>query len=176
MIANYLTAHKILSPSAYSGKIRKGSVTETNPFLMYIRRVKYNGSLILSYVCSGYTKKIQPCTAHYIREDVLQGRVFEVVARLMKKASEDFSDLKNSFLKKIRNGNAEREEKIEARYNEIIAKRNEPGTTLLNMYTDRNSRNMKDDVYYILSEQIARQSRKLEEEQNRTGSCPRAPI
>lgn len=259
MIANYLTAHKILSPSAYSGKIRKGTVTEKNPFLwssnvvggildnqeycgdtvnfktekvsfkskkvvrkerdeykifadtheaiisrevyekarerrdkkqrrtryetpaffsnvlycadckntMYIRRVNYRGNVLQSYVCSGYTKKIQPCTAHYIREDVLQGLVFEVIARLMKKASEDFTGLKNTVLKKIRNGNAERAEGIEKRYNEIIEKRSELGATLLNMYADKKRRSMEDDVFYILSEQIARQSRQLEEEQNK---------
>ncbi|MBQ7653468.1 MAG: recombinase family protein [Clostridia bacterium] len=259
MIANYLTANKVLSPSAYSGKVRKGTVTETDPYLwgtnivgnildnqeycgdtvnfktekvsfkskkivrkdkddykvftdthaaiisrsvfekaqekrekkqrrtrydtpaffsnvlycadckntMYIRRVKYNGSLVLSYVCSGYTKKIQPCTAHYIREEVLRSRVFEVVERLMKTATEDFSGLKNSVLKKIRNGNAERAEEIEKRYDEIIEKRSELGATLLNLYADRNRRSLDHDVFCILSEQIARQSRELEEEQNR---------
>lgn len=262
MIANYLFAHKILSPSAYSGKIKKGSVAEKNPYLwssnvvgnildnqeycgdtvnfktekvsfkskkiilkdksdykifpdtheaiisrevfekaqekrskkrrrtrydepaffsnilycadckniMYIRRACQNGQLTLAYMCSSYNKKIQHCTAHYIREEVLKDLVFAILEKLMKKVSEDFSGLKNSVMKTLRNGNAEKEAEIEASYKKITDERDKLGATLLSMYSEKSRREMTDDVYYILAEQIAKKSRELEEAQNKLQS------
>lgn len=117
---------------------------------MYLRRSK-NEKMPDYYICSGYSKQIKECTSHYIRESVLSDIVLKRIQDVFHNAKSDEDGLKKSINSQILKANNSRLNEIQKEIKNSEHEVEELQSMLHNLYKDKISGNVTQEVFYLLS-------------------------
>lgn len=155
-----------------SQKIRCTRYTESSLFehiifchdcgrIMYVKRYRYKGELRKCYMCSGYTKYLNKCTSHYIAENILIEIVYAKLKRVLSKYNKDQTLFKAAISKQIICSNSQKSSELEREYSMTSLQIEEHQNTLSQLYKDKIQKNISQEVFTLLSEDIAKKQKVL---------------
>lgn len=122
---------------------------------VYLRRSK-NEKMPDYYICSGYSKQIKECTSHYIREKKLSEIVLKRIQSVFHKAKSDEEEMKKEINSQILKTNNSRLNEIQKEIKKSEADIEELQEMLHNLYKDKISGNVSQEVFYLLSAENAK--------------------
>lgn len=128
---------------------------------MYVRRSK--GFDRNHYVCSGYSKQFETCSAHYIRESVLNELVLESLNALIQKLGEDPKKLRADVSKQVIIHNSQDLSRIEMKLSEARKKFDESQELLNHLYTDKINGEITQSVFNLIAEKNSKQQYELKQ-------------
>ena len=161
----------------YEGRKKSDKFGETDKYAGYLYCAECGSRLYISrskkmdrskfhYMCAGYQSRITDCTAHYIREEVLDSIVLRYLRQVISYARDKSDEF---YAMAMANGEAEAHKQFKE--NEKLISEYETRITQLNnaiqlLYMDRSNGKITDERYDILSANFEKEQYELKSKLN----------
>lgn len=119
-----------------------------------------------AYTCCGYRKKINQCTSHYIREDILSDIVLQKIQSVIAANKLDSSAFRKSIEKSLKARNDTDRKLLEKQLEETKSRIDEVENTVKKMYEEKLSGNLDNETFAMLSEGYVKEKKSLENTAN----------
>ncbi|MDO4863624.1 MAG: DUF4368 domain-containing protein, partial [Ruminococcus sp.] len=156
----------------YEGRRKSDKFGETDKYAGYLYCAECGSRLYISrsknmkrskfhYMCAGYQSRIADCTAHYIREEVLDSIVLRYLRQVVSYARDKSDDF---YAMAMANGEAEAQKQFkenEMLRNEYESKISQLDNAIQLLFMDRSNGKITDERYDILSANFEKEQSEL---------------
>lgn len=115
-----------------------------------------------AYTCCGYRKKLNQCTSHYIREDILSDIVLKKIQSVIAANKLNGTEFRKGIEKSLKTRNNTNQKLLEKQLEETKNRIDEIENAVKKMYEEKLSGTLDNETFALLSEGYVKEKKSLE--------------